>query len=242
MTNVLLAGESWTTVQFEIKGRNVMHDSEYGESSDEFIETLESVGASVTYQPCHVAAKSFPRTAEELDEYDLVLLSDIGADSLQITDRVAAGDTDADRCAVLAHWVRDGGALGMIGGYMSFAGKGGQARYGMTPLADVLPVEIAAGDDRVETPSGAVPKNEGVPDVDLPDEWPHILGYNRTTAKPEAEVWATVQDDPFLVIGDYGDGSSFAYATDCAPHWAPEGLLSWDGLPTLWERVLDRVC
>ncbi|WP_255358964.1 glutamine amidotransferase [Haladaptatus sp. R4] len=72
MTNVLLAGESWTTVQFEIKGRNVMHDSEYGESADEFIETLESVGASVTYQPCHVAAKSFPRTAEELDEYDLV--------------------------------------------------------------------------------------------------------------------------------------------------------------------------
>ncbi|WP_255358977.1 glutamine amidotransferase [Haladaptatus sp. R4] len=106
----------------------------------------------------------------------------------------------------------------------------------------MLPVEIAAGDDRVETPSGAVPKNEGVPDADLPDEWPHVLGYNRTTAKPEAEVWATVQDDPFLAIGDYGDGSSFAYATDCAPHWAPEGLLSWDGLPTLWERVLDRVC
>ncbi len=242
MTNVLLAGESWVTVQFEIKGRNVMRDSEYGESADEFIEMLESIGASVTYQPCHVAAKSFPRTAEEFDEFDLVLLSDIGADSLQITDQVAAGDTDADRCAVLADWVHDGGALGMIGGYMSFAGKGGQARYGMTPLADVLPVEIAAADDRVETPSGAVPKNRGVPNADLPDEWPHVLGYNRMTAKDDAEVWATVQDDPFLTVGNYGEGSSFAYATDCAPHWAPEGLLSWDGLPTLWERILERVC
>ncbi|WP_227356401.1 glutamine amidotransferase [Haladaptatus salinisoli] len=241
MTNVLLAGESWVTVQFEIKGRNVLRDSQYGEAAGRFVSTLEGIGASVTYQPCHVAAESFPRTREALDEYDLVILSDVGADTLQITRRVADGRTDADRCALLAEWVRDGGALGMVGGYMSFAGKGGQARYGTTPVADVLPVEIADGDDRVETPDGAVPRNEGVPGVDLPDEWPHVLGYNRTAARPDAEVWATVRGDPFLAVGDYDDGSSFAYATDCAPHWAPEGLLSWEHLPTLWGRVLDRV-
>ncbi|UPV76825.1 glutamine amidotransferase (plasmid) [Halorussus limi] len=241
MTNVLLAGESWVTVQFEIKGRNVLQDSQYGEAADRFVSTLEEVGASVTYQPCHVAAESFPRTTAELDEYDLVILSDVGADTLQITDRVADGDTDVDRCALLAEWVREGGALGMVGGYMSFAGKGGQARYGRTPVADVLPVEVSAGDDRVETPDGAVPQNEGVPGADLPAEWPHVLGYNRTVAKSDADVWATVRSDPFLAVGDYGDGSSFAYATDCAPHWAPEGLLSWDHLPTLWRRVLDRV-
>ena len=241
MTNVLLAGESWVTVQLEIKGRNVVQDSTYGEAADRFVETLEAVGASVTFQPCHVAAESFPRTESELDEYDLVILSDVGADTLQITEQVADGDTDVDRCALLADWVRDGGALGMVGGYMSFAGKGGQARYGRTRLAEALPVEIADGDDRVETPDGAVPHNDGVPDADLPAEWPHVLGYNRFTAKPGAEVWATVRDDPFLVVGDHGDGSSFAYATDCAPHWAPEGLLSWEHLPTLWSRVLDRV-
>ncbi|WP_049972667.1 glutamine amidotransferase [Haladaptatus cibarius] len=241
MTNVLLAGESWVTVQFEIKGKNVLRDSQYGEVADRFIDTLESIGASVTYQPCHVAAESFPRTNEALSEYDLVILSDVGADTLQITRQVADGETDADRCAVLAEWVREGGALGMVGGYMSFAGKGGQARYGTTALADVLPVEIETGDDRVETPDGAVPRNAGVPGADLPEEWPHVLGYNRTTAKPGADVWATVRGDPFLTVGDYGDGSSFAYATDCAPHWAPEGLLSWDRLPTLWNRVIDRV-
>ncbi len=241
MTNVLLAGESWVTVQFEIKGRNVLRDSQYGEAADRFISTLEDIGASVTYQPCHVAGESFPRTKDELDQYDLVILSDVGADTLQITQQVADGDTDVDRCKLLADWVRAGGALGMVGGYMSFAGKGGQARYGTTPVADVLPVEIAVGDDRVETPDGAVPQNRGVPGTDLPDEWPHVLGYNRTTAKDDAEVWATVRNDPFLAVGDYGAGSSFAYATDCAPHWAPESLLSWEHLPTLWSRVLDRV-
>lgn len=241
MTNVLFVGESWEIVRFEIHGRNVMHDSEYGEAADQFIETLESVGASVTYQPCHIAAESFPRTREKLDDYDLVILSDIGADTLQITEQVADGRADVDRLAVLADWVRDGGALGMIGGYMSFAGKGGQARYGATPLADVLPVEIQQGDDRVETPAGAIPQNSGIPHADLPDEWPLVLGYNQLVANADAEVWAVVNDDPLLVVGDCNEGSVFAYATDCAPHWASEDLLEWDYLRALWEHVLNRM-
>lgn len=241
MTEVLLAGESWVTVTFEVKGRNVMRDAQYGEAADSFVDTLEETGASVTYQPCHVAEESFPRTPTQLDEYDVVILSDVGADTLQITPRVAAGETDVDRCAVLADWVRDGGALGMVGGYMSFSGKGGQARYGSTPLADVLPVDIERGDDRVETPAGANPIDAGVPGLDLPAEWPAVLGYNRFTADADADVWATVNDDPFLVVGDAGAGSTFAYATDCAPHWAPTTFLEWDHLSALWERILERV-
>lgn len=241
MTDVLLAGESWVTVTFEVKGRNVLQDATYGEAADDFIGTLEGLGASVTYQPCHVVAEEFPRSTRELDQYDVVILSDVGADTLQITPRVAAGDTDVDRCSVLAEWVREGGALGMVGGYMSFAGKGGQARYGSTPLADVLPVEVATGDDRVETPAGATPVDAGVPDLDIPETWPPILGYNRFTAAADAEVWATVSDDPFLVVGDVDAGSAFAYATDCAPHWAPSEFLEWEHFPALWERLLQRV-
>lgn len=241
MVDVLLAGESWVSVQLEIKGRNVIMDSGYDEAADWFIATLEAVGANVTYQPCHVAAQEFPRSHAELNQHDVVILSDIGADTLQITKQVANGKTDVDRCALLAEYVREGGALGMVGGYMSFAGKGGQARYANTPIADILPVEIAHTDDRVETPNGATPMNRGVPNADLPAEWPHVLGYNRFTADPDAEVWATVNDDPFVVVGDYGDGSAFAFATDCAPHWAPETFLEWDHLPTLWTRIIERV-
>lgn len=241
MVDVLLAGESWMSLEYEVKGQNILRDSNYRESADRYIETLEETGASVTYQPCHVAATEFPRSAAELDAYDIVVLSDVGADTLQITPEVAAGETDVDRCAVLESWVRDGGALGMVGGYMSFSGKGGMARYGPTAVGDALPVEVESGDDRVETPAGTTPKNIAIPHESLPDELPHVLGYNRFSADPDASVWATVNDDPFLVVGDHGDGSSFAFATDCAPHWAPDPFLDWEYLPAFWETVFDRV-
>ncbi|RYJ08429.1 hypothetical protein ELS19_17995 [Halogeometricum borinquense] len=240
MTRVLLAGESWTTVTFEVKGRNVLVDADYGTAEEHLVAALEVNGADVDFLTCEETLTSFPGTREELDSYDLVLLSDVGADSLQLTPAVTAGDTDTDRCRLLAEYVRDGGALGMIGGYMSFAGKGGAARYGRTPIADVLPVEIRDGDDRVETPAGAIPMNRGVP-ADLPETWPAVLGYNHLQAKDDADVWATVGDraDPFVVVGEAGAGRTFAFATDCAPHWAPMELLEWDGLPVLWGALLD---
>lgn len=241
MIEVLLVGESWVSVEFEIKGHNVLHGSGYSEAADQLIEMLDDVGASVTYQPCHVAVEAFPRTHEELNAYDLVLLSDIGADSLQLTQRVRDGESDVDRCTLLDRWVRDGGALGMIGGYMSFSGKGGQARYGTTALAETLPVKLETGDDRIETPAGVVPETDTALAEDLPLKWPAVLGYNRFAAKSDAEVWASVGNDPFLVVGDHGDGSAFAYATDCAPHWAPEEFLEWEHLSTVWSRLLDRV-
>ncbi|WP_121744858.1 glutamine amidotransferase [Natronorubrum halophilum] len=235
---ILLAGESWRTLSFEIKGRNVVADGEYVEGADHLVAALEAAGASVEFQPCHVAVDAFPRSREELDAYDLVLLSDIGADSLQITPRVAAGETDVDRCALLERWVRDGGALGMIGGYMSFAGVGGQARYARTAVADALPVRIAPHDDRIEVPGGVAPRRTGGPDS-LPEEWPVVLGYNRLEADPDADVWASVGDDPLLVVGDHGDGRAFAFATDCAPHWAPLDFLEWERLPEIWDAILE---
>ncbi|UTF52482.1 glutamine amidotransferase [Natronosalvus rutilus] len=241
MTNVLLAGESWQLLTFEIKGQDVLTGASYDEAPDHLIAALKVAGASVTYQPCHVATREFPRTRADLEAYDLVILSDIGADTLQLTPQVRRGEADVDRCELLASYVEDGGALGMIGGYMSFAGVNGQARYDRTALADVLPVSIGPGDDRVEAPAGVRPTNEGVLGADLDDEWPAVLGYNRVVADADADVWATVGDDPLVAVGSYGDGRTFAFTTDCAPHWAPPTFLEWDGLPTLWEALLEDV-
>ncbi|MEY7852190.1 glutamine amidotransferase [Natrarchaeobius sp. A-rgal3] len=241
MTEILLAGESWQTLSFEIKGQDVLTDSTYEEMADHLVAALEVAGGSVTYMPCHAATRTFPRTRDELEGYDLVLLSDIGADTLQLTPAVRQGRTDVDRCELLASYVEAGGALGMIGGYMSFAGANGQARYDRTALADVLPVSIGPGDDRIEVPAGVRPTNQGVPgpDADLPDEWPPVLGYNRVVADDDADVWATVDGDPLLVAGTYGAGRTVAFTTDCAPHWAPPEFLEWEGLPTLWAAILD---
>jgi uncharacterized membrane protein len=239
MTEILLAGESWSTTSLAVKGRDVSTATEYTEAADGLIDALETVGASVTHQPADVALREFPRSTDELDEYDLVLLSDIGAQTLLLTPEVAAGETDVNRCKLLGEWVADGGALGMLGGYTSFAGEHGAAGYARTELAGVLPVEIAHHDDRVEAPEGAVPQNHGLDD--LPDEWPHVLGYNKLSADPDAEVLATVRDDPLVVVGEHGEGKTLAYATDCAPHWAPEAFLEWEHLPDLWAALLERL-
>lgn len=46
------------------------------------------------------------------------------------------------------------GALMMIGGYYSFQGINGGARYRHTEVEKVLPVRCLAWDDRIETPEG----------------------------------------------------------------------------------------
>lgn len=233
--NILLAGESWHELTLYAKGTTVTTTAGYTEAGEHLIAALETAGATVTYQPNHIAHREFPRTAEALDEYDLVVLSDIGAQTLLVSPSVAAGETDGNRCQLLSEFVANGGALGMIGGYTSFAGELGQAGYGRTALAEVLPVDIGLVDDRVERPTGVTPKNIGLPE--LPAEWPAVLGYNRL--EPEGKVLATVDEDPLLVVGDYGEGRTFAFTTDCAPHWAPAEFLEWGRLPALWAAVLD---
>jgi len=237
--HVLVVGESWHEVTLYVKAQDVTASSSYTEAGEYLIAALETAGAAVTYQPCHVAHEAFPRTRAELEPYDLVVLSDVGAQTLLLTPAVAAGETDANRLGLLADYVADGGAVGMIGGYMSFAGENGQAGYGRTALADVLPVEVSSHDDRIERPAGVVPRNSGIEGI--PEEWPAVLGYNRVSPSPGSEVWATVGDDPLLVVGDHGDGSAFAFTTDCAEHWAPKPFLEWKHLPAMWEAVLDRM-
>jgi len=237
--DILLAGESWHEVSLMVKGQDVSATSSYTEAGDHLIAALETAGADVTYQPAHIARESFPHTREGFDEYDLVLLSDIGAQTLLLTPEVSAGEQSPNRLQVLADYVANGGAVGMVGGYTSFAGENGQAGYWRTPLADVLPVEIASHDDRIERPSGVHPRNRGIDD--LPEEWPAVLGYNRLVASDGSDVLATVDDDPLLVVGDHGDGHAFAYATDCAEHWAPREFLEWEHLPDLWGAILSCV-
>lgn len=46
----------------------------------------------------------------------------------------------------------------MIGGYLSFQGIDGKARYKDTPIEEVLPVKMKSIDDRIEVPEGMYPE------------------------------------------------------------------------------------
>lgn len=241
MARVLLAGESWSTTSIHTKGFDSFVTSAYAEGGTEFIAALRAAGHEVTFQPNHVAADHFPWSAEELSAYDVVVLSDIGANTLLLPNDVfARGQVRPNRLRVLADWVRDGGALLMVGGYLSFQGIEAKANYRATPIAEILPIEMEVGDDREETPQGASPRviAEHAITKGLGEEWPVVLGYHRLQTRAEAAELVAVDGSPFVVVGEAGAGRTAVFASDMGPHWLPDEFRAWDGFATIWDRLV----
>lgn len=240
--HVLVVGESWIKHTVHLKGFDEFHSTEYEEGGSSFIEALRAGGCTITYVRAHEVSNRFPTTMDELADFDVVVLSDIGANSFLLTDNVfLRSEPGVNRLGLVREFVRQGGGLVMIGGYMSFSGIDGRARFGMSPLAEVLPVTMLNHDDRVEVPEGfktAVvcpghPVLQGV----SPD-WPLLLGYNRTIANAHSTVVACRGDDPVLVVGEVGRGRAVAFTPDCAPHWAPPEFVAWEHYGQLWTSIV----
>jgi len=242
MASVLLAGESWSTTSIHTKGFDSFVTSAYAEGASHFIAALESVGHEVTFMPNHIAADNFPFSIKELDKFDVVVLSDIGSNTLLLpTNTFIRGQKQSNRLHILSDWIDNGGSFLMVGGYLSFQGIEGKANYRNTLIADVLPVLMEQGDDRREKPEGIVAKIVSDHEIikNIKGNWPAILGYQRLTAKPEAQVLLDVEGDPLLVIGSYGKGRVAAFASDMGPHWIPTEFLEWDGFPILWQQLIN---
>jgi uncharacterized membrane protein len=240
-TRALLVGESWVASGAHIKGRDVFEQPRYEEGGWELVRGLETAGVSVSRIPSHLVARDFPTSSELLSGYDVIIVSDVGADSFELTDECMAGRRSVSRLRVLAEWVTQGGSLLMVGGYMSFAGINGRARFHNSPLAAVLPVDILPYDDRVERPDGVEPKVVDFTHpitAGLPVNWPYVLGYNRVRAKPDASVLVTVDEDPLIVTGTYGLGRTAVYTSDCAPHWASLEFLAWPNYSTVFNGLV----
>jgi len=239
---VLVAGESWVKHTVHMKGFDHFHSTEYEEGGTVFIESLTRAGIEVEYVRAHEISGRFPRDREALSEYDAVIISDVGANSFLLSDETfLRSEVTTNRLAEIAAYVESGGGLVMVGGYLSFTGIDGRARYAESPLAEVLPVEMLDHDDRVEVPQGIVPEVAAAGHAALgrvSDEWPRLLGYNRLRAKEDATVVATVGADPLLVVSEFGRGRTAAFASDCAPHWAPPEFVEWPEYAELWSSII----
>lgn len=240
---VLVAGESWIKHTVHLKGFDQFHTTEYEEGATAFLGALVESGFEVTYVRAHEISARFPTTAEELDAFDVVVLSDVGSNSFLLSDETfLRSERSPNKLGVLADFVRRGGGLVMVGGYMSFTGIDGRARYGMSPLAPVLPVTLLDHDDRIEVPEGLVARFDAPEHPVLgstPPDWPILLGYNRLIAKPGATVVARHDADPLLVVGSAGSGRVVAFASDLAPHWAPPEFVGWAHYRQLWASILQ---
>lgn len=244
--SILIIGESCTVHTFETKGYDQFVNIRYSEPARMFIKIIEATGNKVTHIPAHMVPDVFPNTLELLKKYDAVLVSDIGANTFLLhPDTMRFGKRTPNLLKLIREYVKQGGGFAMIGGYMSFMGVEGKARYKGTPIEELLPVELMQYDDRVEVPEGADIKVD--PSIhpilkDMPREWPYILGYNKLKEKTDAKVLINFESDPILTIGEYGEGRTVAWATDCSPHWMPEQFYKWAHYPKLWDRIIEYLC
>jgi uncharacterized membrane protein len=242
MTHVLIVGESWTTHATHIKGFDQFQSSSYHVGVDPLRRALSTHGVQVTHMPAHAVPSDLPDTLEGMSRYDVIVLSDIGADTILLRpETFVDGRVTVNRLSLLREWVLAGGGLAMAGGYLSFQGLGGRARYRRTAIEDVLPCTIDPWDDRVEVPEGV---SASVVDTDHPvvagidARWPALLGYNRVALRDDATLLAECDGDPMLAVRDAGAGRTLIWTSDIGPHWCPEAFLSWPGYTTVWRQAV----
>lgn len=236
MARVLLAGESWTVHEIHQKGFDTFTSTSFDTGADAFIAAAAEHGIEVEQMYGHDVPSKFPRTVEALSEFDVIIISDIGANSFLLTPEVWKNGTPTpNSLRSLVEWTRRGGGLMMAGGYLSFQGINAAANFARSPLAEVLPVRMLEVDDRVEAPEGAAVAvaDDSHPLSRLLDGAPQLLGYNETHAVDAARVAATVGGDVLLATREVGDGRSLAWTSDIGPHWCPQPFLDWDGFAPL---------
>jgi uncharacterized membrane protein len=242
MTNVLLVGETWTTLETHVKGWDHFAAARFESGAEPLMRALTPDDAvAVQHLSAHDAVHELPFDVAGYGDVDVVILSDIGADTLLLHPDVWGGQRRPNRLAVLAEWVRQGGGLAMAGGYLSFQGIQGRGRYRSTAIEHVLPAVMSPYDDRVETPEGVEPRRTATahPVVDgLEEQWPHVLGYNRFGVPAEATVLAEVGPDPMLAVREAGLGRTLAWASDIGPHWCPDTFITWEGYARLWRQAV----
>lgn len=241
MKKILFVGESWTEITTHVKGFDTFNTSRYGTGNQWLQAALEEGGYEVEHMPTHLASDNFPFTMEKLKQFSCVILSDIGANTLLLPVRTfVEGEKMPNRCNLIRDYVLDGGALVMVGGYLTFSGIDAKGKWHDTAVQEVLPVTIYSADDRAEYCEGVYPdvEKEHKALKGIPSQWPHVLGFNKTAAKKEADVPVTVDGWPLVAFASYGKGRSAVFTSDCAPHWAPEEFLTWNYYNKLWQGIV----
>jgi uncharacterized membrane protein len=243
---ILLVGESWVSSSNHSKGWDTFSSITFHLGAEPLVDALKDSPFELTYMKAHEAASDFPMTLEGLQRYDAILLSDIGSNTILLHPDVwLHGKTTPNRINLIRDYAAAGGGLMMIGGYFSFQGIDGRARWHKTAVEAALPVTCQPYDDRFEAPEGIIAEVVDVahPIVQgLTQPWPALLGVNEVKAKPGSKLIAKLPDaqggHPLLVAGTHGKGKTLAWTSDIGPHWLPSSFVAWPGYKKLWVQSL----
>lgn len=117
MKKVLLIGETWFVHKIHIKGFDQFTESTYGEGASWLIDALKESNFEVTHIANHKVQTDFPKTQEELEEYDIVVISDTGSNTLLLSDDVFLhSKKEPNKIEMIRQFVEKGGHFMMMGG------------------------------------------------------------------------------------------------------------------------------
>jgi len=250
MKKVLLAGETFTLVQSAAAGITVGQSCRYANGATYFLAAMEGSGIAIEQMPSERCETDFPLTLAALQGYSAIIISDISALTLLLTPEARSGKIGPNRLALLNDYVHQGGSVMMAGGYTSFQGMDGSARYHGTPLEECLPVSCLKHSDGLEAPEGLTPRvvaSHAILDH-LPMEWPPVLGLNRVEmrtgagAQLLAEVSYRGRQFPLLAVRSIGQGRTLAFMTDIGPHWMSHEFIDSPTYMQVMRAMLNWLC
>lgn len=244
--NVLYVGDSEVVLNRYLVGADVIEQSYFNDNGRYFREAMAAVpDVRVRHITPHGVPHEFPTSLEALREYDVVIFSDVGYNSMIFYPGLTPPyiyPLGPDRVGMVRQFVEGGGGFLMVGGYLSFAGLNGIARWAGTAVAAILPVEISHHDDRVEVVQGfrfevTQPDHPIVAGLPWAESTWTLCGYNRVRLKPGAALIARYQDDPFIAAWDFAQGRTAIFAADFAPHWGGD-FVHWPHYSTFWRQMM----
>lgn len=245
MINVLFVGDSSTGLEIELKGSDAEFFVRPHRLQTWLIEAMRAEGMTVTHMTTEQTLSQFPFSLEELQKFQVIMLSDVDSDSFQLYPSFMSDSKiplGPNRLKLIEQFVKNGGAFIMGGGYASYSGRRGIGNYRRTAIETLLPVSMLTGDDRAEWPEGF---KGNLVQSDHPvlkglnwEQDPFVfLGYNVTSPKPEATVLVEHEGDPIVAVWEYGKGRSMAFTPDPQPHWSGDFHL-WDGYSQFWRQAI----
>ncbi len=190
------------------------------------LRTGESSGLSRREELSLIAFPYNELFTQDLQGFDLVIFQNFWFGSF-------APFSDDYFLESIATYVEEGGAVAMVGGDFSF----GEAGYGQSPLARVLPTDVPSsrpGEQTFRAALTATGQRHPVTRLDRDpgasgDRWqalPELQGFNPLGAPlPGGVVLATAGEggSPLVAVRSVGRGRTLAFASDTSWRWALAG-------------------
>ena len=190
------------------------------------------------------------RYEEILNEYDVVVFSDVEAKKAQpgpflLRSRQVWQSkplTFPDRVRLTVDALHRGTHIMFLGGWLSFNGEMGKGGWGRTQLREILPVECLAlrrprestEGFRAEAVESNLPMLKGLDLAPCRRYWASTVS-GLAKAPRSSPAGRTNGSDPFRG-GQFGKGRVLAYTSDPAPHWGCN-FVFWKQYAKLWTNA-----